>query len=731
MISKNTKIQLWLVFSLGTLAFGGILSFFIKDLPPVQKLDNYSPSQMTKIYDVRGQLITGLFIEKRTTIPLPDIPKNMQNAVIATEDKRFYKHAGVDTSGIARALLAAGRHGRFVQGASTLTQQLARNVFLTRERTLSRKIKEVLLTFQMENNLSKEEILQLYLNQIYFGHGAYGLESAAQTFFQKSAKQLTLPECALLAGIPKGPERYSPIRHLDRALQRRNWVLKRMRKEGYITEEEEEKASQMKPTFEQRGSRSANASYFIEETRMYLESTYGGADLYKKGLSVYTTLDLRLQAAAEMAMDKHLTAFDTQYEGQRMDVLLKNKKITKDYFDRWTKWKKDPTKNKEPTDGVEPVPVQGAFVAIDPHTGGIRALVGGRDFQESQFNRALHARRQPGSTFKTFVWLAALESGLTAATVEDDLPLAYAHMETKPERVAEAPDTPTLKTMVESYYQEPRKKGDPDPIWAPQNWDLKFLGPITLRRGLALSRNLVSVRLIDRVSPAAAVELAHRCGIQSPLDAVLSLALGSTVVTPVELVSSFGTFANNGVHMRPVSLLKVVDSRGKILEETPPQGDPPISAQSTYLITRLLEAVVSEGTGAYAKKLGRPVAGKTGTTDSNRDVWFVGYSPDLVAGVWIGYDDFLPLGKRLSSSSTTVPLWTDFMQEALKTQPVRDFQVPPGIVFSKTDRDTGLLALPTCPHVLLEAFRTGQAPTTFCPVDHERDTGPEQPVDLE
>ncbi|MBK8575715.1 MAG: hypothetical protein IPN90_08565 [Elusimicrobia bacterium] len=336
----------------------------------------------------------------------------------------------------------------------------------------------------------------------------------------------------------------------------------------------------------------------------------------------------------------------------------------------------------------------------------------------------IQAKRQPGSTFKTFVWSTALDAGLTAATIVDDLPIAYTDMEHNPRLVAEATDYATLMQMVTDYYKIPRAPDAPDPIWAPQNWDNKFLGPISLRRGLALSRNLVSVRLIDRVGPQAVADTARRAGISSPLDAVLSLGLGSSVVTPLEMTSALGTFANNGVHMKPYAVTRVVDRSGKVLEENVIQGTPGFTPQSSYLISRLMQAVVQEGTGSYARNLGRPTAGKTGTTQDMRDIWYIGYVPDLVTGVWMGYDDFTSLGKKLTSSGTTVPLWTEYMAEATKYVPNRDFPVPPGIQFTKIDRDTGYLALPTCPNVVLEAFREGASPTELCPVNHEMDEGP-------
>jgi penicillin-binding protein 1A len=480
----------------------------------------------------------------------------------------------------------------------------------------------------------------------------------------------------------------------------------------------------------------ATAAYFIEEVRRQLEPKYG-EKLYKGGLSIYTTMDLRMQLAAEKACRAHAQEFDDKYAVQRLEGLVKDKKCPPAILQKYAAWKaaRDKgadAKEAEPEEfGPEPTPVQVALAAVDPRTGGLRAMVGGRDFEKSQFNRATQAKRQPGSSFKPFVWLTALDSGLTGATVVNDYPVAYTDVTSHPQLVAEATDYAALREMVTGYYtpellelKETKPDEYQDPIWAPKNWDDKFLGPVTLRRGLALSRNLVSVRLIDRVGPRAVVDTAKRCGIESSLDAVLSLGLGSSVVTVQEMTAAFATFANNGTHMVPYSVLRVLDRDGTVLEETTPVGAVAVNPVSNYLILRLMEAVVQEGTGRYASTLGRPVAGKTGTTQDLRDLWFVGYTPDLAAGVWMGYDDFLPLGKKITSAGVTVPLWTDFMREAGQYIPVRDFPVPPGIVFAKVDAETGLLALPTTRHVVLQAFKAGTVPTEFAPEEPgEEDTG--------
>lgn len=699
------------------------------ELPPIHTLDTYIPATVTRIYDVRGELVSELFVERRSLVPLTEMPLALRQATLAIEDDRFYQHAGIDIKGITRAFLANLKAGRVRQGGSTITQQLAKNVFLTQEHTLTRKVKELMLTLQMERQFSKDEILQLYLNQIYFGHGSYGVAAAAKTYFGKTVSELTLEECALLAGLPKGPQYYSPLRRPDRALNRRNIVLNRMAELGFITPGEARTAKSLPLRLTQGPHTSSLASYAVEMVRLALEPTYGTSALYKGGLSIYTTLDVRLQRAAEATAEKHLAAFDENFGEERLKTLVKGKKLSPEKLKEWLAWKNNKDPNKEPWDQPEPAPVQGALVSLDPNSGGIRALVGGRDFQTSQFNRAVQARRQPGSTFKPFVWLAALESGLTAATVVNDYPLAFADVVSHPRLIAETTDYAMLQEIIKPFIPEDLPPDAPNPVWAPQNWDGKFLGPITLRKGIALSRNLVSVRLIDRVGPEKVVEEAHRLGVQSPLEAVLSLGLGSSVVTLQEMTSAFGTFANQGVAMQPYLISRVVDRHGRVLEEHGPQGREVLPPQSNYLMIRLLKAVVQEGTAKGAAVIGPTAAGKTGTTQDQRDLWFIGFVPDLVTGVWIGQDDFEPLGKHIASSGTTVPWWTEYMLEAQKYLSKGDWPVPPRISFAKIDRDSGLLALPSCPQVVLEAFREGQAPKTFCAVDHEA-SGEKQEVEI-
>jgi penicillin-binding protein 1A len=676
-----------------------LLHQMLIDLPDIDKLENYTPPLITKIYDVHGDIITELFTERRTVIPLNEIPLNLQNAFLATEDEHFFSHWGVNPRGILRAFLVNLRHGRVVEGGSTITQQLSKVLFFTQEKTLSRKIREFLLALQLERHYSKEEIFQLYLNQIYFGSGAYGVEAAARTFFGKHVKDLSLAECAILAGLPRSPRSYSPLTNPQNAHRRRAWVLQRMRRSGFITPQEEAQANVVPINSTRTPVTPPAGAYFVEYLRQVLEPKYGENSLYQGGYSIYTTLDLKMQRAGEAAMNKALSQFDDQAAKDRAAQLALDKKNKK-------KQKLPPP----PAASTATVKVQGALVAIDPRSGGIRALVGGREFKESQFNRVSQAQRQPGSSFKPFVWLAALEAGMTGATMVDDDRVAFYN---------DGRDWKLLESATDAYAIAQATAPFPsDQVWVPQDWDFKYFGPVTLRTGLAMSRNLVSIRLADHVTPKVVVEYAQRCGIKSALQPVLSVALGTEAVNLLELTASYCTFADGGIKSEPYGILKIEDKNGKTLEEYTPKQDVVLDAQTAYLMTDLLHAVVNEGTGRRALELGRPTAAKTGTNQDLRDLWFVGFTPELATGAWMGYDDFTSMGKKFTAASKVVPWWTDFMKEALKGTPARTFTVPDGIIFAKIDAQTGYLALPSCPKVVLQAFKRGTEPRDLCPVDH-------------
>ncbi|MFH1619933.1 MAG: PBP1A family penicillin-binding protein [bacterium] len=678
------------------MAFSYFFRKFLEDVPSIYALEGYTPSLTTRVYDITGQVIHEFSIEKRALLPLNKIPVDIQNAVIAAEDNRFFRHWGISPKGIARSLLRDLLHRRAAQGGSTITQQLSRGIFLKPEKTISRKVKEILIAMQIEHNFSKQEILQLYLNQIYFGSGAYGVQSASRLFFGKEVHDMTLGECALLAGLVPSPNKFSPFVSPDKARLRRSLVLKRMLDEGYITKGEMETAQKEQLPQAKYASTGGQAPYFVEYIRQVLEPRYGIDILWKGGLNIYTTLDLKTQTAAERIMEKNLARYDEQAAKERAG---KVKEQTEEDQEASTRtWK-----------------IQGAFVMLDLKTGAVKALIGGRDYKESQFNRAVQAYRQPGSVFKPFVYMSAMMNGYTAASIINDSPLAY-YYDGRDWRLLEgATDQQSIDLAIQPFV------GNKDfSIWTPNDFDSKFLGPITLRRGLELSRNLASIYLVDKIGAQVVVETAKKAGVTRTLDAVPSIGLGTSVVSPLEIANAIGTFANGGIHVKPFSILKVADQRGKILEEHIVSETEEFSPRYAYLITNLMRGVVERGTARYARRLKRPMAGKTGTTQENRDLWFVGMNPDMVAIAWMGYDDFASLGgKDWTGGGTVVPWWTEIMEEVLKDQPVRDFSVPEGILFVTIDQETGKLALPSCKKRLLEAFIKGTEPKTFCDANHE------------
>ncbi len=691
------RLLLALVVLIAMSAFA--LRKLLMGLPPYYTLEEYKPALTTQVFDSKDQIIAELSIERRALLELSQIPVDLQNAVIATEDNDFFHHWGISPKGIARAAIRNFSQGRVVQGGSTLTQQLAKLIFLSPERKFIRKIREVLLAVQLERNLSKEEILQLYLNQIFFGHGAYGVQAASRIYFGKEVGELALGECALLAGLIKSPGGYSPFTHPDRAAMRRKLVLGRMLEEKYITQQEMDKALAEPLPAVRPPQGGISAPFFVEYIRRNLEPKYGYNTYWKGGLKIYTTLDLDMQKAAEESMEKALAEFDLKAAKEWERKLAEEQAAGID----------PPTISTSP-----PAPIQGAFIMMDVKTGAIRAMIGGRG--DSQFNRATQAVRQPGSTFKPFVWAAALDSGMNAASLVNDASLAY-YYDGRDWRLLEGTTDQYAVTLATMSLAQSRDFK----IWVPGNFDGKFFGVISLRKALAKSRNVVSVRLIEHIGPPKVVELAHRAGIRSSLDPVLALGLGSTVTSPLEMASAFGTFANGGIRVDPFSVLRVEDSSGKELQRHVPKEAEAMSPQLAYLTTNLMKAVVDEGTARYARRLRRPLAGKTGTTNENRDLWFIGFTPDLVAAAWMGYDNDASLGRKdWTGGSTVVPWWTEIMGKVLQDYPARDFPVPERVVFHKIDADTGLLAGPDCQHVLLEAFLKGNEPTSVCSADHTK-----------
>ncbi|MCK5534404.1 transglycosylase domain-containing protein [bacterium] len=672
---------------------------YLKELPPLKTLEQYQPNLTTKIYDIEGRLIRELFTERRTTVTLSEIPVDLQNAIIAIEDTHFFKHWGVYLPRIISAMFFNIKAGHIVQGGSTITQQLAKVCFLTRERTMQRKMKEFLFALVLEHKYTKEEILQMYLNQIYFGYGAYGVESAARIYFGKHIQDLNLPECALLAGLPRAPNRYSPFKSLELATRRRSIVLYRMEKLGFITEEEKMRANEHLINTEKKLKAERHASYFIEYIRQQLEPKYGYNVLYKGGLNIFTTLDLEMQKKAEEILEKALSAFDEKKKNE---------------IEKEGKQEEELAEEREDMEETEEIPpVQGALLAIEPQTGQIRTMVGGRDFYKSQFNRAVQAKRQPGSAFKPIIYTAAIDSGYTAASIIEDLPLTFQNDGEKWVLLGNTTDFFTLQIDTTTIPAEDslEMKGK---IWQPGNWDNKCIGPITLRKALSHSRNTCAIRLIYALSPRTVIKYARKLGVDKNfLGDNLSLALGTSVITMMELTHALSTIANGGIKTKPYAIIEIRNKQGTILESNIPQETEVLSAQTAYLVINLLKGVIKNGTGWRAKKLRRPAAGKTGTTQFLNDLWFAGFTPQLVAAVWVGYDDHRSLSKKISSSAMVVPIWTDFMIEALKDKPALKFSIPEGIVFEKINKENGLLTLKDDKNAIYEVFLKGTEPTTY------------------
>jgi penicillin-binding protein 1A len=614
-----------------------------RSLPNVAALETFQPMQGTKVYDDNDELITEFHVERRIFVPLAQIPRALRDAVLATEDRRFYHHWGIDPIGIGRAVFQNYRRGRVVEGGSTITQQLTKVLFLTPDKSFERKMKEAILALELERRYSKDRILEMYLNQIYFGHGAYGVEAAARTYFGKSVSELGVREAALIAGLPRAPTAYSPFEHADMAKRRRALVLRRLVDFGSLKDEEAKRLARSDLGLIPPERRRNTGQYFLEYVQQQLEAKYGADMVFKGGLNVYTTLSPPMQLAAEQALREGLRALE------------------------------DRTKNAKP--GEHP---EGAVVTIEAATGYVRALVGGYDFFRSEFNRAVQARRQPGSAFKPFVYIAALEAGFTPATRVDDSPASY-------------------------------NVGGGN-VWKPENYDRKFRGPTTLQQAIEESVNVVTVKLQERIGVNRTVQVARRLGVQSPLDVNLSMALGTSDLTLLEMTSAYGTLANQGVWMPPTTIRYVTGANGQLLEEHVPQGREALTPEMAYVITHMLRGVVERGTGQAAKALGRPIAAKTGTTNDYSNAWFIGFTPKLSTGVWVGYDRPRSLGKDETGSRVAVPIWVTYMTKVLGDSAKEDFVVPERVVLLPIDLDPSN----ECVRVVTMAFVRGTEPATTC-----------------
>lgn len=587
-----TKTKVIMLISLSILfgAVGGFLYWNLSDLPATKSLEEYRPVESSLVYSSDGKLLAEFYIERRTFIPHYRIPDHIKRAFIAIEDARFYSHPGVDLIGIIRALYHDITTRSITQGGSTITQQLAKMLFLRPERSIKRKLKEAALSIQIEKRYTKDEILGLYLNQAYFGTRAYGIEAASQTYFGKSVNELSIAEAALLASLPKAPSLYSPFKNPERARERRSIVLRQMLNHRFISRAEYESAEK-EPLPEIPHFRKYEAPYFIEALRHELEAKYNN-ELYTSGYRIYSTIDYRMQKAAEEAVTNGIASVE--------------KRVKKG--------------------------VQAALVAMDIRTGSVKAMVGGSDFWENQFNRATQALRQPGSAFKPFVYLTAIESGMTAGDVILDAPISF-------------------------------KGARPGQLWTPKNYDGEYHGIVTLKTALAKSLNAATVRLADRVGVDSIIETAQRLGIRSKLQPYLPIALGASDVTLMDMVSAYGTFAT-GKYVKPVLYERVLNREGIPVEETRPETAEVISQKEAEEIRLLLRAVVEEGTAQRARELKKTLYGKTGTTNEYTDAWFIGFDDRLIVGVWVGRDDHKPIGAKETGARAALPIWIEFMKKA-------------------------------------------------------------------
>lgn len=763
---KKKPRTFWKTFGIGCLflclagllvsTIGATVLYFkySKELPDVRVLKEFQPSTITKLYSDSDELIAEFYIEKRILIPKEKIPLRMKQATLAVEDSHFYYHFGIDPKAIARAFITNFKAGRVVEGGSTITQQLAKTLFLTRDRNITRKIKEAILAIRLELIFSKDEILEIYLNQIYYGHGSYGIEAAARTYFGKSAEDLTFEECAMLASLPKAPNNYTPYRHPERAKKRRNHALRRMATLGFITQAESEEGQKSEFHLGEITGMLNRAPYFVEYIRQFLQETYGSKKIYREGLGVYTTLNIEHQEVAQQAVKENLLTADKRYgyrgplgtvdlsenpfdiqntirehndlkEDEEItleqgitlkgvvlevtddDVLVglgKNEGIIELKDMDWARkpntyvdgrWAKIASAKKALSPGdlilvkvlgsreedmrwslsLEQEPtVQAGLISLETGTGHIKAMVGGYNFSKSQFNRAVQALRQPGSAFKPIIYASAIKEGFTPASIVIDSPIIF-------------------KEKVDAFDK-----------WKPVNFEKKFYGPTSLRTALTHSRNIVTVKLLQEIGVGRAIKMARDLGITSPLSKNLSISLGSSGMTLLELTSAYSAFANRGERISPAAVRLIENRKGDLLYSAQPEVTNPISSSLAFTVTSLMQSVVQNGTAKKVKVLNRPIAAKTGTTNNNVDAWFIGFSPEIVTGVWVGRDDYEPLGVNETGSRAAIPIWLQYMSHALQDMPKLNFPVSKDIVFTKINPETGDKANFREPGSQFEAF---------------------------
>ena len=689
--------------SLGIILSGAIvvllfIGFLSRDLPSLEQLENYDPDLVTRIYSADGKVLNELFVQKRVFVELYNIPAQMQNAVVASEDRRFYEHWGLSLRSVARAIGINILSLSYRQGFSTLTQQLARNLYKTIgfEDSVLRKIKEVITAVQIERTYTKDEILEMYLNTVHFGHGTYGVEAATKRFFGKESKDLTVDESALLVGLLPSPASYSPVRHPERARKRRNTVLRLMRDQGYINHSEHAQYRAMTLESINEDPTRGLAPYFTEHVRRLLEQEDEalGINIYRDGLKIYTTLDSRLQSIAEKFI---LDAINKSQE--KLNNRIINNQEEFELLGHLTIYDEDSVKMMMRGEAQlfkdlrSKLLVQTAFVAINPKTGGIIAMLGGRPDYHDQYNRAVQARRQPGSVFKPFVYTTALENGYTVT-----------------QQLLNQPVVLNVQNTDGSWVK-----------WKPQNYGGSTGGLTTLREGIRKSLNLISVRIVQQdYAPAEQVKrTAQRMGISTDIRAVDAIALGTSEVIPLELVSAYAAYANKGVYSKPIAITKIEDRYGNTIREYHPAQYEVLSEETAYLMTNLMQTVMDRGTGGSARwkyNFTRPAAGKTGTTQGWSDAWFVGFTPQIAAGVWFGVDDYqVSLGKGQDGSKAALPSWANFMRDShiMLELPRVNFQKPDGILVSEICSVSKMRSRKACP-IEKEVYKVGTGPSQKC-----------------
>ena len=740
-IARSAIVIALFIFAAALGIASGVLFAYAGDLPKISALDDYAPSTISRVYGAGGEIVGEFAIQRREVIPYDAISPKLRQAIFAAEDDDFEQHVGLSIPRIVVTLVKDIVERRKAGGASTLTQQLARKLFLTDEKTWERKIREAILAMQIEKRYTKREIFTFYCNQMYFGHGVYGVEAASRLYFGKSAKDVTLEEAAMIAGILQGNVKQSPYVNMDAALRRRNYTLGRMAEVGFISTAEAEEAK--KKPIVLRGEAAAQQSiapYFVEEIRKELEQQYGAKQLYENGLSIQTAFDVRLQEGVNRALDDGLRRIDRMrgWRKPRRNIVAEGHQIETFRHARWDRpmadgqivpavvtgadgaaivvragtlsvtidrpgfaWtrKTSPAQLVSRGDLVEvklgainesaktatgslqqPPLVEGAILVIDNRTGQIRAMTGGYSFDRSKFNRATQAYRQVGSAFKPIVYTAAIDRGYTPASLLTDAPVSF-------------------------------PAGPGQPLYSPMNYDRKFEGQITLRHALEQSRNVPAVRMMDQLGPRQVILFARRLGLESPLPPYLPVALGAAEATLMEMTSAYSVFPNQGVRMKPYSILKVTDRQGNVLEENRPEPKDAIRADTAFVMTNLLRGVVQRGTAAKAAALNWPLAGKTGTTDDYTDAWFIGFDPDITVGVWVGLDQKKPIGHNQTGSEAALPIWIDVMKAWIgDRKEAPKFEPPGNIVFMLVDKGTGGAAADGTEGAISEAFIAGTQP---------------------